>query len=312
MGAFGRKDIHVDKPLTEWALAYLQEASSFIANKVLPPLKVSKESDKYFIFDRNSWRKRATLRAPGAQTNLTNMPGLTTGTYTVEEYGLHAVVPTREMDNADAPLQPVQDASVEVAEQLMIDKELSAAKVVFTTTAAHSGVTMSAATQWDYTTTATIIDDIRTGLDAISKEIGREPNTAIMGKEVWKIVQDNDDILDRIKYTQKGIITEDLVASVLDLDNIFVGRAAYITTGEGISETSAYIWGKHCFLSYIQPRPAKRAVSHGYTFTNKGENILMEQWFERKENGQWVQGTVFYDHKICSTFASYYMKDVVS
>ena len=309
---FGRKDVHIDRPLTEFALSYLQDATTFIADKVLPVLKVSKESDKYFIFDRNSWRERSALRAAGAVSNRTNLPGLTTGTYSVEEYALHDMVSQREIDSADAALKPLQDATAEIAQQLMISKELSCARVAFTTTAAASTLAVSTTAQWGYTSSTTPIDQIRTAISTVGGQIGRDANQMTIGKEPFLTLQDHAQILDRIKWTQKGIVTSDIIASVLDLEKINVGRATYVSTAEGISETTAYIWGKNALISYVNPRPAVKAVTHGYTFANTGESIQVEQWWNKDHKAWKVEGTVYYDQKVCSTIAAYLLTAVIA
>ena len=66
----GIANVHVSKPLSEFAIAFMQEGSRFIADKIAPGVPVAKENDKYFKFDRSNWKKRTeTLRRPGTPTN---------------------------------------------------------------------------------------------------------------------------------------------------------------------------------------------------------------------------------------------------
>jgi hypothetical protein len=48
-------DVHIDKPLTNLTLAYVQDQSSFIADKVFPTVGVESQSDYYYIYDRDRY-----------------------------------------------------------------------------------------------------------------------------------------------------------------------------------------------------------------------------------------------------------------
>lgn len=42
-------DVHIDKPLTNISVAYIQNTNEFIADKVFPTVPVDKQTDKYFV-----------------------------------------------------------------------------------------------------------------------------------------------------------------------------------------------------------------------------------------------------------------------
>ena len=61
-------NVHVDAVLTNISIAYMQDQSNFIASQVFPEVPVDKQSDKFFVFDKNSWfRDEAQKRAPGTE-----------------------------------------------------------------------------------------------------------------------------------------------------------------------------------------------------------------------------------------------------
>ena len=43
--------VHIDAPLTNLTLAYLQSQDTFIADKVFPTVDVQKQSDKYYKYN---------------------------------------------------------------------------------------------------------------------------------------------------------------------------------------------------------------------------------------------------------------------
>ncbi len=57
---------HIDGPLSDIAIGYMQDQKEYIADKVFPVVPVDKQSDKYFIFDKGPWmRNSVQIRAPG-------------------------------------------------------------------------------------------------------------------------------------------------------------------------------------------------------------------------------------------------------
>ena len=48
-------DAHVDAALTNISVAYVQDASNFIASQVFPTIPVEHASDKYFIYTQDDF-----------------------------------------------------------------------------------------------------------------------------------------------------------------------------------------------------------------------------------------------------------------
>lgn len=62
-------DVHVNAPLTNISIAYMQKAEMFIADKVFPMVPVQKQSDRYFVYPKGAWfRSEAKERAPGTES----------------------------------------------------------------------------------------------------------------------------------------------------------------------------------------------------------------------------------------------------
>ena len=61
--------VHVNTPLTNLSVAYMQAADLFVAHKVFPIVPVSKQSDLYYTYDKDDFRRSdAQVRAPGAES----------------------------------------------------------------------------------------------------------------------------------------------------------------------------------------------------------------------------------------------------
>jgi hypothetical protein len=46
--------VHIDQPLTNLTVAYLQSQDNFIADKVFPNVPVDKKTNKYYIASRST------------------------------------------------------------------------------------------------------------------------------------------------------------------------------------------------------------------------------------------------------------------
>ncbi len=66
-------DVHVNRPLTNIAIAYMQDQAGYVADRVFPNIPVTHQSDAYFTFNRGDWnRDDVKERAPGTESAGTN------------------------------------------------------------------------------------------------------------------------------------------------------------------------------------------------------------------------------------------------
>ena len=81
--------VHIDQPLTNLTIAYVQDQANFIADKVFPTVGVDKQSDKYYIYDRDNMNRTGDVKAlaPRTEVNRIGM-SLSTDSFYAEVYGL--------------------------------------------------------------------------------------------------------------------------------------------------------------------------------------------------------------------------------
>jgi hypothetical protein len=118
------------------------------------------------------------------------------------------------------------------------------------------------------------IADIETGKETVVKNTGFLPNTLVLGYTTYKALKQHPDIIDRLKgagtSAAPAIATQQALASIFEVERLFVARAAKATNVEG--ETAAYdfIHGKHAVLVYSAPAPTRATPSGGYVFSWTG------------------------------------------
>ena len=261
-------DVHVDRALTDLSVRFTQSMDRFVADRVFPRVPVQHRSDKYYVYDRSYWYKTdAQLRAPATESAGSGFE-FTTDSYLTAEYAIHKDIDDMTLANADSPLTLDRDATEFVTTHIMQKKEEDWVSTFFTTGVWNTDSTPS--NTWDDYVSGDPIGDLRAGVIAMEELTAYTPNTLVMGPEVWDKLQDHPDFLDRIKYTQTGIMGPQLLATMLGLDRVLVPRAVRNTSAEG--ETAAYDFhfGKNALLCYVPSSAGLNTPAAGYTFTWTG------------------------------------------
>jgi len=300
------RDAHLDTALTSVSIAYRNP--TYIADQVFPTVGVNKQSDYYFVFDKGSWFRIPSMsrRAPGQRAARVDYT-LSTGSYACVEYAVAKGVPDELRENADDPLSPEAEATEFAADNLLRLHEKRVADIAFGDSSWSSSA--NASTKWDVDTSDPI-GDVNTAREAIQGLIGREPNTMILGYNVWADLKDHPDMLDRIKYTQRGILTSELAASLFQVDKLLIGNALYDSASEGATAVMTQIWGKSMVMLYVPPTPALMTPAAGYTFQWKPMSTARFREDQERQDIFEVRHSV--NSRVVSADAGYILKLVVT
>lgn len=314
-------DVHVNAPLTSISIAFMQDQSGFVARKVFPALPVQKQSDRYYVYDKKQWfRSDARLRAPGTESAGSGFTVDNTPTYFAGVRAVHKDVDDQIRANADAVINPDRDATEFVTRDLMLEQEQDWASTYFTTsiwTGSTTGGDITPATLWD-AASSTPIEDLRAEMRAVHKKTGFMPNKMVMGPEVWDVIADHPDFLERIKFVQRAIVAPELLSGVLGLDEILIANAIQDTAQEGAADALDYIFGKNVLLAYAAPRPSLMHPSAGYTFAWSGlfgsnaAGMRMSRFRMEHLKSDRVEGESAYDHKLVAPECGAFFSGVIS
>lgn len=299
-------DVHVNGPLTQISIAYLQDQNDFIANKVFPNVPVAKQSDNYFTYPKQQWFRTDAKERPVSSESAGSGYEQSTDTYNAKIYALHKDVDDSIRANADSPLDLDRDAAEFVTRGLMLRREKDWAAKYFITglwTGSSTGTDIVPSTKWDVSG-STPIKDVRTEITAMKKKTGFKPNTFVMGEDVWAALQDNADFLDRIAITQRKIVTTDLLATVLGVERVMIAGAVEDTANEGGTPSMDYVFSKDALLCYSAPRPSILLPSAGYTFSWTGylgasaDGLRTLRFRIDRLRSDRIEGEMAYDQKV--------------
>lgn len=270
------RDVHVDSPLTNISVAYMN--GNYIGEQIFPRVSVQKKTDLYFVFPKDAWfRDEVAIRAPGTRAHAADYE-VTTASYMAVTYALSKLVPDEVRANADTPLRPDVEATEFVTDQLLRAQERRIAALV--TGSANWAYAASPTTQWS-SDTSDPFGDIMGGIDGVISRIGRMPNVGVMSWAVWKDLMQHPDLLDRVKYTRPSATLQlsDLMGW-FGLERLLVGTAIYNSAAEGATFSSSYIWDDDFWMGYVPPSPALMTPAAGYTLEWQSRQVRR---FRREE-----------------------------
>ena len=262
-----QSQVHVDAILTNMSIAYMNEMDSFVASRVFPTVNVQKQSDKYFTYTQaDFYRDQAKTRADGTESAGSGY-GLSTATYSSAVWALHKDIGDQVRANSDAPLDPDMDATRFLTHQMMIRQERDWASKFFTTGVWDTDSTPS--TLWS-ASGSDPIGNIETGKNTILSDTGYLANTLVLSYNTYSVLKNHPDFVDRFKYTSADSIGPDLMARILEVDNVFVMKGVYNSAAEGASASYAQIGDKDALLAYVAPSAGLMTASAGYNFVWTG------------------------------------------
>ena len=328
-----QSDLHVNVPLTNVSVAFIQSADKFIASKVFPKVPVKKQSDIYWKYSKRDWRTTdAKRRAPGTES-----PGVgwhfDTDQYFAHVYAVHKDVDDQIRANADSNFKVDSDATKFVTNQLLLKRDLDWTNTFFKTGVWGTEATGVAAApgagqflQWN-DDASDPINDVSAKILEFEEATGYTPNTMVMGAKVMQELKNHPDIIDRIKYTQRGIVTEDLIATLFGVDKIHVAKASVATPGTDFNDAATsdaasnfqFIADpKSALLCYTTSSPALMTPTAGYTFTWDGyaggnaQGIRIKNFRMEHIAADRVEGEMTYDMKVVAPEMGLFWNTVVA
>lgn len=265
MGLPNVKESIIAGPLANVSIAYRN--MDYIADRVFPILDGADPKAKITKYQRGAWfRDEAAIRAPGTEARRGGYP-ITSVSIATKEYAFAKDVTDEDrrfVRAQGAPvLQPEIDAIEYATDKIDMKKERRVAELVTGTTWADGNVGgEDAEGGWAAPSGNTFLADIEKAQKAVKSAIGRRANVLVIDDLTYGGMKEIDALLDKIKYTQRGVLTKEMIAAMLDLDEVIVGSAIYSTAAEkadGSDFTAADIWtvnaGKGMgFLFWRPPR----------------------------------------------------------
>lgn len=327
-----QSDLHINQPLSNVSVNYLQDPNDFIARKLFPTVPVRKQSDLYWKFSKSDIRRTdVKRRAPGTKAPGTGWKNLT-DTYFAHAYSVRKDLDDHTQANADNTWDLEKISTQNLTHQLLINQDLEWSQTFFATgvwdteyTGVNTAPTTGEFLQWDQAGSDPI-GEVSEWVVRFRELNGRKPNKMVLGADVMRALKQHPDIIDRIKYTQRGIVTEDLIATLFDVEQIIVAYASYTDVAE-INDAKAqdaaadyeFITdSKSALLCYTPSAPALQTPAAGYTFAWTGlyagnnAGIKVKRYRLEEIESDVIEASMAYDMKVVSPDMGIFIEDAVA
>ena len=318
--------VHLDQPLTNLTLAFAQDQSNFIADKVFPVVGVERQSDKFYIYDRDNMNRTGDVKAlaPRTEVNRIGM-SISNSSYYTDVFGLGMDFDQQTLANEDAALDIRSAGAQTLATRLMIHREEQFATNFFSASIWGSETTPS--NLWSDYTNSTPIQDVTTARRTMQlKSGGFKPNCMVVGKEVRDILINHPKILARLNggstVSNPALITDAKLAEIFEVESFYVMEAVKNDSVEGVAESNSFIGGKHALLIHGPKGAGLMTPAAGLTFAwnnvpganNLGITVesFSDDALKRQQVAEHIQVKMAYDMQVTGADLGYFFDTVVA
>jgi len=328
-----QSDLHVNVPLTNVSVAYIPNAGDYICQKVFPKVPVQKQSDLYWKWSKSDWRRTDVVkRAPGTESAGVGW-NYDTDTYFAHVYAIHRDIDDQVRANADSNFSLDSDSTKFLTNQMLLKRELDWTNTYFKTgvweteyTGVSTGVGTGEFLQWN-DAASDPIKDVTDWKIQYRLLTGYAPTFMVIGADVMKELKSHPDIIDRIKYTQRGVVTEELIASLFDIPKLLVSYASKVADDARVNDartqdaaaTYEFIADtKSAMMGYSPASPSLLTPSCGYTFVWNGyhggnaEGIRMKNFRMEHIASDRLECEMTYDMKVVAPDMGVFLNTVVA
>ncbi len=254
----------VDPILTEHSRGYSN--AEMVGGALFPTVSMPTRAAKRIEFDRSSFKRRRTRRAPGGV-----IAALEFG-YEGKAVGLHqealsAVTPIEFQQEAGAiPGIDLQRVGVDtVLAVIAMEKEIQQALVA--RNAAAYAASNKAALVGDFKWSDPDSDpkgQVYDAKEVVRKRIGRRPNTLVLAGGLNSALGKHPKMLEHYKHTTSSAISLAMMAAYFDVETVVSGDAIY----DQADGTTVDVWGGDAILAWVPPAGQRQMPlpSFGYTY----------------------------------------------
>lgn len=270
--------VGINYALSEFMIGY--EHAERVASFLFPVVRVNLAGGQTIEFDKSSFKRYNSRRAPGAGTVRVNF-GYAGRPYSLYQDALEVPMPDENIREARNALNVDlgQSAAQFLMDNLTLTHELDAAAIAQNPSnyASSNQVNLSGTDKFSDPASKPIevVDEAK---NAVRQKIGRKPNVIIVGPQAHVATKNNTQIVERfrVKDNEPVTISNEMLARVFEVDMYIEGQSIWVDD----AGNSLDVWGNNMILAYVprftlagnarfSPNPATSIMvpSYGYTYT---------------------------------------------
>jgi hypothetical protein len=325
--------MHISRALTTYSEEYTQADDAFVASLVCPNLPVDDKAGQYWKYNQEDFmRDEVQERAAGTPSVATEY-GLTKGTYAVKRWALKKILTDEDFKIADSIFDLHADATELLTDKMLLKRESDLIATAMTANSWDSGNQFTGEAQtanptgvsggstfcyWSDRTNSSPVDDILNAATDQQELTGKYPNTLIIGPRVFLALKMHPDIKDQYQYVSADSITVEMLARVLEIDNIYVPKVVTNTARRGQTPVFKFSYGKDALLCYTAPNIGPKTATSMVTLTWSNApgaaagGQAISEWVDPETKTNKLEIEAFWASKVVATRMGSYFTGAVA
>lgn len=318
-GSPDQGDVYVVPQLTQISVGFMQDPSTFVANRMAPSVQVVQQSGKYLSYPRGYFfRDEAELRADGSESAGSGFAVDNTPSYFSDVWAWHTDIGPQVRANAKT-VDIDRAATMLCTNKMMLRREKLWLARYFVTGAwttqiaglsSGGGGVAGTTLTWN-DANALPIKQIKAAIRTQQGLTGYKPNKAVFSRDLWDLFCEHPNVINRINAGQTpggpAEVTLNMVAAWLGLDEVMVVQAVETTSNEGQTDTMAFVGNTgQLLLAYVPPSPGLFIPSAMYSFDWVADGLVgafgntVSRWYNQDRKATRYEIEMATDMKIIS------------
>jgi hypothetical protein len=276
---------HVDTLLSNFSVALWQDTDVFVGTRFFGVQNVAKASDLYDYYPQGVFNR--AVKSARAEEGVANTVGYKkqTKAYSCGDDALRIFISDRKRANADN-VDDLNMASTEaVVSALLLSKELTFKDNFLTAGKWGKDYTggvdfpVSGTKKWSDPTSDPIGDIIKERTDFVKRSGGRLPNKALMTLDVFDVVREHPNVLDRVSggatTAMPAKVMRQKLAELLEVDELVVMQSIINNANDEVVDVDGnpvadnqFIAEGAFLLAYVDPRGGRMSPTAAATFVH--------------------------------------------
>ena len=306
----------LDQFLTNYSIVYRNQ--TFVGARLFPDFPVDKQSNRYPIFGFERFKAYETERAPGGEANEIPAWRMSNDEYYCDGKAQKQLIPDELRAQWELGIGPEVNTTETLADIVDKQREIQIYNLIMNSAVVPS-TTLSGTGQWSDFSNSDPVAAVTAQRSTILLACTKEPNTLLMGYQVWLQLIQHPIILDRFKSQAlpQGYPSDQQLAALFNVENFIVAKGLYDTAQQGIPHNLSYIWGKNAILAYVPPSLGQLMVTPGTTFrwlygVPQNGGMLVKRYRVEERSGDMIEYQTYYAVKLTVPGAMYVFKNAVA
>ncbi|MCI1274356.1 MAG: hypothetical protein LKG27_08005 [Clostridiaceae bacterium] len=300
------EELRINAYLSEVARGYSNNA--FIAGNLFPTIESELEKIDIFEFNKEAFQVYDTERAIRANSNIISPKGFTKKTTTLTEHDLAYPIDYREEEEARKVKLQVHATNV-VTQGLQLKHEKQCADLVQNPDNFPAGnkAVLSGTSKFSHADSKPV-ETVETARNVISANIGQDPNTMVIGQEVWQVLKNNKSLREMISDSQNKVVTLNHLKEFFEIENIVIGKSIF----SGANGAFSRVWGNNVILAYVPTLDSRTEYDPAFAYTVRKKDALQIDEYQKEGNKvKYIRATDIYTPFLVGPEAGYLLSSVV-